>query len=568
MTSMRGATAIEASGLTFGQFIDAAADRFGAGPAMVAYDRSAGDDVIVRKTYRELAQEVHALQAALAAEGVQPGDRVSVWLSSFPEWIVYLFALTRLGAAFVPVNPRFGSHELRFVLEHSGSSTLVAAGAYLGRDYAATIAEVIGDWRPGGGGALPELRRIIGVRTRPHPAALDTGELIERGRRMCATHGLPAASADVDATAVLFYTSGTTAFPKGVPLTHRNLLPHSVECGSLIGLSPADRVLTLYPFFGISGGANKVLSTFGSGACLVFQDAFRAGEAFDLLHREQCTVVHALDVQLRELVAIAQQRHMPVPERRGTIAFMSGVDASLAADIGKWLGLDRFIHAYGMTETNPMVLRNELDDPLDYRLRPGGRCAPHAEVRVVEARTGAPRASGEPGEIEVRGETVMKGYFKDPEATAEAFRNGWFRTGDIGVMTGEGHIFYLGRSRDMLKVGGFNVAPQEVEAFLRTLDAIEDVAVTGVADSRLGEVVVAFVKLRPGFSLDTDAVRQLCRGHIANFKTPGHVAVVDRLPYHIAAHGAKLRRDVLRAWAQERFAVPPVHSCSQNRGAS
>jgi fatty-acyl-CoA synthase len=200
-----------------------------------------------------------------------------------------------------------------------------------------------------------------------------------------------------------------------------------------------------------------------------------------------------------------------------------------------------------------MVLRNAPDDPLEARLRPGGRVTPFARVRVVNPETGAETAVGTPGEIEVSGATVMKGYYRDPEATAAAFRGEWFRTGDQGVRTDDGWVFYLGRLKDMLKIGGFNVAPQEVEAYLRTHPAVADVAVTGLPDARLGEVVVAFVQKRADSALDEDAMRTFCQGHIANYKVPKHVAVVDALPYHTAANGSKLRRDVLRTWARERW---------------
>jgi fatty-acyl-CoA synthase len=548
------AAGIDGTVLTFGQFLDAVGERYADRPAIVSSDHSFATPSTIRRTYREFAADVQALQAGLTEAGVCPGEHVAVILSSFYEWVLYLFAVTRLGAAFVPLNPRFGSRELAHVLSHSGSGTLVAMGRYLGRDYAALIQEVVGQWTPGRGAAnLPNLRRILGVRTMPHPEALDTETLLARGRASVITTGAPPPTKDVESTAILFYTSGTTAFPKGVPLTHRNLLPHSIGCGGLLDLTAHDRVLTLYPFFGISGGANKVLSTFAFGACLVFQDAFRAEEAFELLCAEQCTVVHAVDVQIRELVRFAHERPGIVPERRGTIAFMAGLDEALAREMTATLGLQRFVHPYGMTETNPMVLRNHPDDPFEVRLRPGGRPAPLAQVRVVDTETGKEMETDVPGEIEVRGETVMKGYYRDPGATAAAFRDGWFRTGDQGVRTQEGYVFYLGRLKDMLKIGGFNVAPQEVEAFLRSHAGVDDVAVTGLPDARLGEVVVAFVKPRVGPPVDEAAILNFCRGRIANFKIPQHVVMVDELPYHIAANGSKLKRDVVRAWARERF---------------
>jgi fatty-acyl-CoA synthase len=535
-------------GWTLGRFGDEIGARFGALPALVAADHTAGGARLRRWTYAELMREAQALQWGLADAGVAAGERVGVMLSSVPEWVLYLFAVTRLGAIFLPINTRFRERELEHVLSHSGTRTLIAMGRYLGHDLAATLTGVRS--------RLPALRTIIGVRSLPQPDALDTDALLERGRRLLGQRGAPPRADDAEQTALLFYTSGTTSFPKGVPLTHANVLPHSVRAACLLGLRPGENVLTLYPFFGISGGANKVLSTFGAGAALVFQDAFRAAEACDLLESERCSVVHGVDVHIREMVAVQKARQAgPQPERRATIAFTSGIDEPLAREMADVLGVRRFIHPYGMTETNPMILRNALDDPFDACLRPGGRIAPTVAVRVVDPQTGAERAPGEEGEIVVRGPTVMRGYYRDPEANAAAFRDGWFRSGDLGVRTPEGLVFYVGRLKDMLKVGGFNVAPQEVESFLRTQDGVQDVAVTGAPDARLGEVPVAFVQLQPGACVAGEALIAACRRHLANFKVPRAVYVVDALPYHTAAHGAKLQRHLLREWARERACV-------------
>ena len=415
-----------------------------------------------------------------------------------------------------------------------------------------------GAWEPGKAAEqLPALRHIIGVRTPPHARAVATEELLARGHALLAASGPPPGAAAPNDTAILFYTSGTTAFPKGVPLTHANLLPHSLGCAALLDLAAEDRVLTLYPFFGISGGANKVLSTFGVGACLVFQDTFRAEEAASLLDQERCTTVHAVDVQIRELVRIAEERGTPPVPRRAAIAFMAGLDEALARRMGPVLGIERFVHPYGMTETNPMILRNAPDDPFEARLRPGGRIAPGVALRVVDPETGEDRADDTPGEIVVRGGTVMSGYFQDPQATEAAFRDGWFHTGDHGVRTADGFVFYTGRLKDMLKVGGFNVAPQEVEEYLRGHAAVEDVAVTGAPDARLGEVVVAFVRVRSASDADEAALLAYCRGHLANFKTPKRIYLVDALPYHTAANGSKLQRHILRQWAAERAGRAP-----------
>lgn len=552
------AVPLSVEGWTFGRFIDELAVRFGALGAMAASDQTFDAPGLRRWNYSEMARDVHALQWALMHAGVEPGERVGVMVSSFPEWVLYFFAVTRLGAVFVPINTRFRSRELRHVLSHSGSRTLIAMARYLGHDYTATIDEVCGVRGSDGHHArLPGMRTLIGVRSDqcglPHADALDTADLLDCGRLMLAERGTPARADDPDQTALLFYTSGTTSFPKGVPLSHANLLPHSVKAGALLELQPGEKVLNLYPFFGISGGANKVLSTFGSGACLVFQDAFQADEACDLLASEQCSVIHGVDVHIREMVRVQERRGAGVqPERRATIAFTSGLDEDLARAMGDALGVHRFIHPYGMTETNPMILRNEIGDPFDACVKPGGRIAPTVELRVVDPETEVERASGEEGEIVVRGPTVAKGYYNDPVATAAAFRNGWFHSGDLGVCTDEGFVFYVGRLKDMLKVGGFNVAPQEVESFFRTHAEVEDVAVTGAPDARLGEVPVAFIKPRAGATATPERLIAWCREHMANFKVPRAVYFVDALPYHTAAHGAKLQRHVLRDWARER----------------
>jgi len=538
---------------TFGLFIDGLAAEYGDFPAIVVSDKSRKEPGLLRMTYAEVAAEVQALEWGMLDLGVKPGERVGVMMSSFAEWILYLFAITRLGASFVPINPRFGNKELEFVLSHTGAETLVCMGRYLNRDYGQMITEIGGEWPRGGTSPkLPKLKRLIGLRELAHPAAVDTEELLKRGRELLKTKGKPPVETDPQVPAIHFYTSGTTSFPKGVPLSHANLLPHSVRAGDLLALKPGERVLTLYPFFGISGGANKVLSTFGAAACLVFQDSFRPQEAFELMEQENCTVIHAVDVQARELVEIAKKRGTPMPDRRGTFAFTAGVNEALVLEMGEVLGLKRFIHAYGMTETNPMVLRNLPDDPLEARVPAGGRVAQGVEVRVVDPDTDEDRPVGERGEIVVRGETVMKGYYNDPETNKIAFRNGWFHTGDLGEKTADGFIFYVGRIKDMLKPGGFNVAPQEVESFLKTHEAVADAAVAGAPDPRLGEAVVAFIKLRPGHNLTPQQLIDFCKGEIANYKTPKAVYLVDELPYHTAANGSKLQRHVLKDWARER----------------
>jgi fatty-acyl-CoA synthase len=546
-------------GWTFGRFIDEIAAGFGELPAIAASDRTYAGPGLRRWTYAEMTRDVHALQWGLLEAGVKPGERVAVMLTSVPEWVLYLFAVTRLGAVFVPINTRFRSRELHHVLTHSGGCAFVAMARYLGHDYAAMVDEICGARGSDGRYTnVPELRTLIGVREsagKLHRDALSTDELLSSGHALLKVRGAPPATQDPEENALLFYTSGTTSFPKGVPLTHANLLPHLVKAGGLIELKPGENVLNLYPFFGISGGANKVLSTFGSGACLVFQDAFRADDACDLLETERCSVIHGVDVHIREMVAAQARRGGGrQPDRRATIAFTGGTDEALAQAMGLALGVHRFVHPYGMTETNPMILRNELDDPFDVSVRAGGRIAPAVEVRVVDPDSDADKPVGEEGEIVVRGPTVMRGYYNDPEATAAAFRNGWFHSGDLGVRTGEGFVFYVGRLKDMLKVGGFNVAPQEIESLLRTHEAVEDVAVTGMADARLGEVPVAFVTAKAAARATPEAIIAWCRERVANFKVPRAVHFVEALPYHTAAHGAKLQRHVLHDWARERAA--------------
>ena len=544
--NMRGvAVPLQVDGWSFGRFVDEIGERFATLPALIASDHTVSTTELRRLSYADMLRDVHALQWGVAQAGVRAGERVGVMLSSFPEWVLYLFAVTRLGAIFLPINTRFRARELQHVLSHSGASTLIAMGRYLGQDYAATITGIRD--------RLPALRTIIGVRGSPHPDALDSDRLLAEGRALLASRGVPPRTDDPEDTALLFYTSGTTSFPKGVPLTHANVLPHSVRAGGLLALKPGEKVLNFYPFFGISGGANKVLSTFGSGATLVFQDAFRAEEAWELIEAEECSVIHGVDVHVRELTAVHKRRDAPAqPDRRGTIAFTGGIDEVLARAMGEALGLRRFSHPYGMTETNPMILRNELDDPFAAAVRPGGRIAPNVDVRVVDPETGADRGVGEEGEIVVRGPTVMKGYCNDPEATATAFRGGWFHSGDLGVRADEGFIFYVGRLKDMLKVGGFNVAPQEIESFLGMHPDVDDVAVTSAPDARLGEVAVAFVQLKRGSHISAETLIAACRENLANFKVPRAIYFVDALPYHTAAHGAKLQRHVLREWARER----------------
>jgi len=517
-----------------------------------------------RLAYADIVREVERCARGLLALGVEPDDKVALWLPNRPEWLVVQHAVARIGGVLVALNTRHRAHELDYVLRQSGAALLVLQDHAGPVDFLERLDEVLprlhardpdrlGDER------FPRLRHVVCLAddvyggTHRYVDVLDAGDdptldsaLRERLRLVTP-----------DRVFSLLYTSGTTAFPKGAMITHRNAVPHAFAAGERLGLSERDRVLHTLPFSGTWGGLVTPLMTWSRGATLVLTDGFDAGAALHLMEAERITVWNAVDAMLTAVLDHPDlERRNRSSLRTGAVAMTGGGRDGLFDEVVSRLGMSGAVQPYGMTEVNALALCPYLHDPIELRRHAGVRPAEGIEARVVDPDTGVERSPGAAGELRLRGPQVTPGYYDKPDETLAAIDpDGWLCTGDLAVTDETGHVFFLGRLKETLRIGHQMVAPAEIEAFLATHPEVGQAFVVGVPDSRLGEVPVAYVIPRPGAAPTEAEVVAHCRGRLASYKVPRHVFVVADVPRTPGPHGDKVQRAELRADALRLLAA-------------
>jgi fatty-acyl-CoA synthase len=509
-----------------------------------------------RITFARFRERAHRLARGLAALGIRRGDKVAIWLPNRPAWFFAQHACARLGAVVVALNPRYKAHELGYILGQSDAAALLVTDHLGPVDYFETLHEVLPELRaslPGelASAKLPLLRHVIVDADDPYPGCHRLADVFDLDA------GAPPEAPAPDDIFTILYTSGTTSFPKGALISHRNCVPHGWNVGEALAMTPEDRVLHALPAPGTWGGVNIPLVTWSHGACLVLMETYDPLRALQLIERERCTVWNAVDAMV-----IAMLEHPDLDRydrsslRTGGIGSTGGGGRGLFEAWVERIGVTHGYEPYGMTEVNAMALYHHLDEPIELRKLPGVNAAPGLEVRVVNPETGAPCRPGEEGELQFRGACVTRGYYKKPEETAAAFTpDGWFRSGDFGVQDDAGHTIFKGRLRETLRISHFMVAPGEIEAFLMSHPDIVQAFVVGIPDPKLNEAPVAYVIAAEGSRLTEEALRAFCRGKIASYKIPLGVRFVKDVPRTPGPHGDKVQRAKLREQALRDFAA-------------
>ena len=533
----------------FGDLTDAAAARWGNREALVFHER--------RYTFRQIAAEVDRVARGLIGAGVLPGEKVAIWLVNRPEWIFAMFALAKIGAVHVPINTRFRTVDLAQVLERSNTSTLITHDVSGPVDYLAMVGELAelegaGETRRVRSTRLPDLTRVVVVSDRQHSGAWSWPELLEAARSVDAA-SLTARAAAVSPTDTVFimYTSGTTGFPKGVMRDHL-LLAHLADRYRRLQSSERDVFVNYLPLFHVFGYVEGPLGSMLAGYRQILTDTFDPDEALDLIEREGATHLDGFDTHLKLLIDAQEARPRNLSTlRTGVIAAGAASATPIVYRARKVLAPLRHLTAYGMTEVGATISLSFLDSTEEQACEASGAPCEGFEVRVIDPDTGRDQPRGTPGEVVVRTRYLMQGYYRDPEATARAVdAQGWFHTGDAGILRPDGHLRFVGRYSDMIKVGGENVDPTEVESYLGTYPGVSQAAVVSYPDARLGEIGVAFIQVAPGASVAADRLIAFCRGRIASFKIPRHVFVVDELPM---TSSGKVQKARLRDEARERL---------------
>ncbi|MDP3414787.1 AMP-binding protein [Falsiroseomonas sp.] len=485
----------------------------------------------VRLTHAALRTEARGVARSLLALGIGRGDFVGLLMGNDANWVASFYGAALIGAVTVPVNTRFKPPEIGFALGRAGCKAVLLAGRFLNIDFAAAVAEVRGE--------LPELRHVVVAGTPGWDAFR---------ARAVDDAALDVAMALVTAEDVLLvqYTSGTTAHPKGVLLTHHNMLRNATACAAKLGVRPDDRYLNCRPFFHVAGSTLSLLVCLVTGAVMVTPPTFEAGAALDLLERERCTLTSGNDAIFQLLMSHPRFDRARLHLRGGWAAAGPETMRRIVED----MGVQDLCWAYGLSEASPNVALSDHREPVEARI--AGGAVPHAglEVRIADPATDAPLPAGQAGEIQVRGWSVMRGYLHDPENTQRAFTpDGFLRTGDLGTQDADGRLRMVGRIKDVIRVGGENVAPAEVEEVLSAHPAVALAQVVGVPDARLGEVVAAFVQLRDGAAVTEAALLDWLKPRLANFRMPRHLAIVDGFESIGMTASGKVQKVKLRAHA-------------------
>ncbi len=538
---------------TVGGLLDDMARRYPDNDALVYPERG------LRYSYRQCNEVCRQVAKGLLRLGIKKGDNVSIWAYNVPEWVILQFATAKIGAVLVTINTSYKSAELEYILNQSDSTTLFMVRSFKDSDYVATVTDVIPGLASAEPGSistpkLPFMKNVVFIGEDTPAGMMNFNRIMELGVDVPDSE-LAAIEATLDCheTINMQYTSGTTGFPKGVMLTHYNIVNNGFNIGECMKFTPDDRLCIPVPFFHCFGCVLGVMACVTHATAMVPVEIFDPLKVLQTIEKEKCTAVHGVPTMF-----IAELEHPEFPKfdlsslRTGIMAG-SPCPIEVMKKVISRMNASEITIAYGQTESSPVITQTRTDDPIELRVATVGRALPDVEVKIVDIETGTALPPGKQGELCTRGYLVMKGYYKMPEETARAIdSDAWLHTGDLAIMDENGYCKITGRIKQMIIRGGENIYPREIEEFLYTHPKISDIQVYGVPDRKYGEQVMAAIILKKGMEMTEDEVRGYCQDKIASYKIPKYVKFVDGYP--MTASG-KIQKFKLREMAIKELSL-------------
>ena len=516
---------------TVGSLLDEIACRYPDIEALVYHERG------LRYTSRQFNDACRLLAKGLLRLGIKKGDNISIWAYNVPEWVLLQFASAKIGAILVTVNTSYKSAELEYILNQSDSTSLFMVGSFKESDYVDVLSGVVPELATSQPGALsspklPFLKNVIFIGSETPAGMLNFDSIIKLGE------GVPDAElAAVEATLNchetinMQYTSGTTGFPKGVMLTHSNIVNNGFNIGECMKFSEKDRLCIPVPFFHCFGCVLAVMASVTHGTTMVPVEIFDPLKVLQTIEKEKCTAVHGVPTMFIAELEHPEFSTFDLTTLRTGIMAGSNCPIEVMKKVNSDMHASEITIAYGQTESSPVITQTRTDDAIELRVATVGRSLPDVEVKIVDIETGETLPPGKQGELCTRGYHVMRGYYKMPDETARAIDSeNWLHTGDLAIMDDHGYCKITGRIKNMIIRGGENIYPREIEEFLYTHPKVSDIQVYGVPDRKYGEQVMAAVILKNGVEMSEEEIREFCRGKIANYKIPKYVKFVDSYP--------------------------------------
>lgn len=513
----------------------------------------------LRFTYSEFDKRVDDLAKGLISIGIKKNDNVGIWATNVPDWLTFMFATARIGAVLVTVNTNYKLHELEYLVKQADLTTLCLTDGFRDSDYVSMINEVVPEIKEHERGHLksgnfPCLRNVIFIGPEKHRGMFSLQELLLTGQHLDDKELLEMErNTDFHETVNMQYTSGTTGFPKGVMLSHYNIINNGYYIGECQKFTDKEILCLPVPLFHCFGIVLGVLAVLTHGASLVIIEAFDPLVVLASIQKEKCTALYGVPTMF-----IAELNH-PMFDMFNLSSLRTGIMAGSPCPMDVMKQVVEKMHmtdvtiAYGLTEASPVMTQTNTEDPIEKKVSTVGRELEGVEVKVVNPETGLECAADEQGELCCRGYNVMKGYYKKPEATAEVIDSeGWLHSGDLGIKDKDGYFKVTGRIKDMIIRGGENIYPREIEEFLYEMDGIKDVQVAGISDEKYGEVPAAFIIRKENTALKEEDVIDYCRGKISRFKIPQYVFFVESYPmtgsgkiqkYKLGELGAELLKE-------------------------